>query len=475
MSQQTNASGIRVQSFFALLKQAVLGSEHQDFTSGSIRRAVFLLAVPMVLEMVMESVFALVDIYVVGKLGVTEAVTTIALTEFVLTIVYAIGIGLSMAATAMVARRTGEKDHDAAARSGMQAIFLGIMISLVITIIGLVFPADILRLMGATPETIRIGTPYTRIVFASNMVIMLLFLINGIFRGSGDAAMAMRSLWLANICNIILCPILVLYGLGPIPAMGITGAALATSLGRGIGVLYQLYHLFGNKRIIKIRRVHMKPDWKLVRDIFNLAWTATLQFLIASASWMVLGRIMAAFGAAAVAGYGLSIRLIMFFLLPAWGLSNAAATLVGQNLGAKQPDRAERSVWTTAKYNTIFMIMVTLIFLLMATPIVQFMNEDAEVVRYAVQALQIMSLGYIFYGVGMVVTNAFNGAGDTKTPTLINLFGFWLFQIPLAGVLALLMDMGPKGVFIAVLVSETAITIAGIILFRRGTWKAVQI
>jgi len=475
MSYQNNASGIRVKSFFALLKQAVLGSEHQDFTSGSIRRAVVLLAIPMVLEMIMESVFALVDIYVVGKLGVTEAVTTIALTEFVLTIVYSIGIGLSMAATAMVARRVGEKDHDAAARSGMQAIYLGILVSLVITIIGAVFPADILRLMGATEETVRIGTPYTRIVFASNVVVMLLFLINGIFRGSGDAAMAMRSLWLANICNIILCPLLVLYGIGPIPALGITGAALATSIGRGIGVLYQLYHLFGSKRIIKIRRAHVAPDWKLIRAIFKLGWTATLQFIIASASWMVLGRIMAAFGPAAVAGYGLSIRLIMFFLLPAWGISNAAATLVGQNLGARQPDRAERSVWTTAKYNTVFMIFVTLIFLFMATPIVEFMNKDAHVVRYAVQALQIMSLGYIFYGVGMVVTNAFNGAGDTKTPTLINLFGFWLFQIPLAGALALLLDMGPKGVFIAVLVSETAITIAGVILFRRGAWKTVQI
>jgi putative MATE family efflux protein len=471
---KTNSGAISVSSIFAMLKQAFHG-ENQDYTSGSIRRAVFLLAVPMILEMVMESVFALVDMYFAGKLNSAEAISTIVLTEFVLTIVYALAIGLSMAATAMVARRIGEKNPEAAAKAGVQAIILSMMVSVAISVAGVIWPAEILSIMGASAETIQIGTTYTRIIFGGNAVIMLLFMINGIFRGAGDAFMAMRSLWIANICNIILCPILVVYGLGPIPAMGVTGAAIATTVGRGIGVLYQLYHLFGNKRIIKVKLAYLGFDWSLIKAISKIAWTGTLQFIIASASWMVLGKVMASFGPVAVSGYGIAIRLIMFFLLPAWGLSNAAATLVGQNLGAQQPDRAERSVWTTAKYNTYFMIFVTLVFLVLAEPIVGFMNEDPAIDAYAVQALRIMSLGYIFYGVGMVVTNAFNGAGDTKTPTLINLFGFWLFQIPLAYLLALVFNMGPKGVFLAVLLSETAISIAGIIIFRRGRWKTVKI
>jgi putative MATE family efflux protein len=474
MSNQTNGSAISVRSFFTLFKQALTG-EQQDYTSGSIRRAVFMLAVPMILEMCMEAVFAVVDMYFAGKLGNNDAIATIVLTEFVLTLVYSIAIGLSMAATAMVARRIGEKNPEAAAKAGVQALILSLIVSVVISIVGVIFASDILRIMGANAETIQIGTTYTRIIFGGNVVIVLLFLINGIFRGAGDAFMAMRSLWVANICNIILCPILVLYGLGPIPALGVTGAAIATTIGRGIGVLYQLYHLFSNKRIIKISKAHLSPDWKLIKSIFNIAWTGALQFLIASASWMVLGRIMASFGSAAVSGYGVAIRLIMFFLLPAWGFSNAAAALVGQNLGAKQPDRAEKSVWTTAKYNTVFMILVTAIFLLLPGPIVHILNKDAEVNAYAVQALQVMSLGYIFYGVGMVVTNAFSGAGDTKTPTLINLVGFWLFQIPLAYLLALSFSFGPKGVFLAVLLSEMAISVAGVIIFRQGRWKAVKI
>lgn len=474
MSNQTNGSAISARSFFTLLKQAFAG-ENQDYTSGSIRRAVFLLAVPMILEMVMESVFALVDMYFAGMLGSAEVISTIVLTEFVLTIVYALAIGLSMAATAMVARRIGEKNPEAAAKAGVQAIILSLMVSVTISIVGLIWPAEILSIMGATDETIRIGATYTRIIFGGNAVIVLLFMINGVFRGAGDAFMAMRSLWIANICNIILCPILVVYGLGPIPAMGVTGAAIATTVGRGVGVLYQLYHLFGNKRIIKVKFSDLNLDWGLIKSIFSIAWTGTLQFLIASASWMVLGRIMASFGPVAVAGYGVAIRLIMFFLLPAWGLSNAAATLVGQNLGAQQPGRAEKSVWTVAKYNTIFMLMVTAVFMLLAEPIVQFMNNDPAVVEYAVQALHVMSLGYIFYGVGMVVTNAFNGAGDTKTPTVINLVGFWLFQIPLAYLLALTFNLGPKGVFLAVLLSEMAISIGGVIIFRKGRWKTVKI
>lgn len=465
--------GRGIKTFFSLFKEAISGKE-QDYTQGSIRRAVFLLAVPMILEMCMESVFAVVDIFFVGRLGKNEAVSTVVLTESVLTIVYSLAIGLSMAATAMVARRVGEKNPGAAAKAGMQSLMLALFITVIISIAGLIFAPEILKLMGASAETIRMGTNYTRIIFGGSAVIMLLFLINGIFRGAGDASMAMRSLWIANICNIILCPVLI-YGAGPIPAFGITGAAMATTIGRGIGVLYQLYHLFSGKRVIKIKKQDFVPDWPIIKSISNIAWTGTAQFLIASASWMVLARIMAEFGDSAVAGYGVAIRLIMFFLLPAWGMSNAAATLVGQNLGAQQPERAEQSVWRTAKYNTIFMVFVTGVFLIFAQPIVAFMNKDVTVESYAVSALRIVSLGYIFYGVGMVVTNAFNGAGDTKTPTLINIFGFWLFQVPLALLLALVFKLGPNGVFIAIVLAETGITIAGIILFKKGKWKKVKI
>ncbi|OQP67408.1 MATE family efflux transporter [Niastella vici] len=471
--QTTNIGTIRIKTFFSLFKQAISGQQ-QDYTQGSIRRAVFLLAVPMILEMCMESVFAVVDIFFVGHTGKNEAVSTVVLTESVLTIVYSLAIGLSMAATAMVARRIGEKNPEAAAKAGMQSLMIALFITAVISIAGSIFAPEVLKLMGASKETVSIGSNYTRIIYSGSVVIMLLFLINGIFRGAGDASMAMRSLWIANICNIILCPLFI-RGLGPIPAFGVTGAAMATTIGRGIGVCYQLYHLFSGKRVIKIKRQDFIPDWPIIKSISNIAWTGTAQFLIASASWMVMARIMAEFGDTAVAGYGVAIRLIMFFLLPAWGLSNAAATLVGQNLGAQQPLRAEQSVWRTAKYNTIFMIFVTLVFMLFAQPIVAFMNDDVKVESYAVLALRIVSLGYIFYGVGMVVTNAFNGAGDTKTPTLINIFGFWMFQVPLAILLALVFKLGPKGVFIAIVLAETGITIAGIIIFRKGKWKQVKI
>jgi putative MATE family efflux protein len=464
---------MRIRSIFSLFKLA-LSDKEQDYTQGSIRRAVFLLAVPMVLEMVMESIFALVDIFFVGRLGKNEAVSTVVLTESVLTIVYSLAIGLSMAATAMVARRIGEKNPEAASKAGMQSLLIAFFITAIISATGLIFAPDILKLMGGSTQTIHIGSNYTRIIYGGSVVIMLLFLINGIFRGAGDASMAMRSLWIANICNIILCPVLI-YGAGPIPGFGITGAAMATTIGRGIGVLYQLFHLFNGKRVIKIRKQDFIPDWPIIKSISNVAWTGVVQFLIPSGSWMVLARIMAQFGDTAVAGYGVAIRLIMFFLLPAWGLSNAAATLVGQNLGAQQPQRAEQSVWRTAKYNVIFMIFVTLVFMFFAQPIVAFMNKDVNVESYAVMALRIVSLGYIFYGVGMVVSNAFNGAGDTRTPTLINIFGFWMFQVPLAFLLALVFKLGPKGVFIAIVAAETGIAIAGIILFRKGKWKKVKI
>ena len=460
---------------FSFIKRAIKG-EHRDYTSGSIRTAVIMLAIPMILEMIMESVFALVDLFFVGHLENSQhTVQTVGLTESVLTIIYSIAIGISMAATAVVARRVGEKNNDEAAHSGMQAIWLGVSFSCIMSIVGFVFAPDILRIMGGEPETIEIGTTYTRIMMGGSIVIMLLFLINGIFRGAGDASMAMKSLWVANICNIILCPLLI-NGLGPIPAFGLTGAAMATTTGRGIGVCYQLYHLFRGKSILRIRAHHFKLDFPIIKSIVNIASTGTLQFIIASCSWIFLARLVAETGhSVASAGYQTAIRVVIFFILPAWGMSNAAATLVGQNLGAKQPKRAEESVIKTAKYNALFMGLVSLIFLLGAAPIISVFTNQQDVQEIAVQALRIIAAGYIFYGIGMVMANAFNGAGDTWTPTWINVFGFWMLQIPLAYIMASTFNMGPTGVFIAIPVSETAITILAYVLFRKGKWKTVAV
>lgn len=455
-------------SVLLFIKQALQG-KNQDFTQGSIRKGVLMLAIPMILEMVMESIFALVDIYFVGRTEhARQAISTVVLTESMLTILYSVAMALGMGATAVVARRVGEKNIDGAAKSGAQAINLALMITFVISIAGAFFAPHILQLMGGSQEVIALGTPYTRIMFGGSVVIMLLFLINGIFRGAGNAAIAMWSLGIANGCNIILCPILIHF-------YGLAGAAIATTIGRGIGVLYQLYHLFKGKGILRIRRSHFTLDLRIFKTIFDLSWVVFVQFFIASASWMFLARLITRFGDDAVAGYGVAIRILMFFILPAWGLSNAAATLVGQNLGAQQPERAEQSVWKTAKYSTIFMSVVILIFLVGSEFITSFMNKDAGVVKIATEALHIVSLGYIFYGVGMVVTSAFNGAGDTKTPTWINLVAFWLFQIPVAYLLAVTLNWGPTGVFIAILTAEAGISIAGVIIFRRGAWKRVKI
>jgi putative MATE family efflux protein len=463
--QQTN---MKRPSVWALIKQAFAG-EGQDFTQGSIRKGVVMLAIPMVLEMVAESVFALVDVFFVGRLGHGEqAIATVVLTESVLTILYSAAIALSMGATAVVARRVGEKNIEGASKSAAQAINLGLMITVVISILGVVLAPNILIMMGGSRDVVAVGTPYTRIIFGGSVVIMMLFLINGIFRGAGNATIAMWSLLIANICNIILCPILIHF-------FGLPGAAIATTIGRGVGVCYQLYHLFTGKGLIRIKRVHFNIDWSIFKTLFNLSWVGFLQFFIASASWMFLANLITRFGDNAVAGYGVAIRVLMFFLLPAWGLSNAAATLVGQNLGARQPQRAEQSVWKTAKYNAIFMACVTLLFLVASEQIIRFMNPDEAIIKVATQALQVVSLGYIFYGVGMVVTNAFNGAGDTKTPTIINFFGFWIFQIPLAYLLAITFQQGPLGVFLAIVIAETVISIAGVIIFRIGRWKKVQI
>jgi putative MATE family efflux protein len=459
-------SSINSSKIFSLIRQSLNG-EIMDYTQGSIRKAVILLAIPMMLEMSMESVFAVVDIYFVSHLG-KHAVSIVGLTESVITIVYSLAIG-------MVARRIGEKNPEAATKAGMQSILVSLVITISLSIMGFIYAADILRLMGAEEMSVDTGTNYTRIIIGGSLFIMLLFLINGIFRGAGDAMMAMKSLWLANICNIILCPILI-RGFGPIPAFGLTGAAMATTIGRGIGVCYQLYHLFNGKRLVKFTIKLLKPDWPIIRTIIDISWPATLQFLIGSGSWIVLASLVVQTGhSAASAGYQIAIRIVMFFILPAWGMSNAAATLVGQNLGAGHPGRAELSVIKTAKYNAFFMGMVSLIFLLFADFIISFFTKDVIVTGYAIDALRIISAGYIFYGIGMVMANAFNGAGDTRTPTIINLFGFWFFQIPLAWILSKTFLWGPLGVFIAIPVAETAIAVAAYILFKKGSWKFKKI
>ncbi|UYQ92596.1 MATE family efflux transporter [Chitinophaga horti] len=470
MQQVTGST--RKGNFFKLLKESIVGGE-QEYTSGSIDRAIFLLAVPMVLEMVMESTFALVDIFFVGKLG-KAAVASVGLTESVLTLVYSLAMGLSMASTAVVARRTGEKDPEGAAHAAMQAIYLMIGMSVLISLAGIFFADDILLLMGAGADVIREGHNYARIMLTGNAVIMLLFLINGIFRGAGNAAIAMKSLIIANVLNILLCPALI-YGFGPLPALGLDGAAIGTTIGRGIGVLYQVWHLFIKKNGIHIAARHLGFDMAVVRRIIKIAAGGTAQFLIGSASWIFLIRIISIFGEEALAGYTIAIRMVIFTMLPAWGLANAAATLVGQNLGAKLPDRAEKSVWRAAFFNMIFLGLVSVVYMIGAPAMMTFFTQDDEVLRYGAQCLRLVTIAYIFYGYGMVIAQAFNGAGDTRTPTVINIFGFWCFQIPLAYVLAVPLGLGPAGVFIAISAAESAIALAGIIIFRKGRWKQVKV
>lgn len=461
---------------FTTLKQAIKGDESFDYTSGSIKKGVILLAIPMVLEMLMESVFALVDLYFVGHLEQSSyAIQAVGLTESVITIVYSIAIGISMAATAVVARRIGEKDPVAAAKAGMQAIIIAFVINTIISIFGFIYAKDILLFMGASVEAAEYGVNFTRIMMGGSLCIMLLFLINGIFRGAGNAAIAMKSLWLANICNIILCPILI-NGFGPIPAFGLMGAAMATTIGRSIGVLYQLYHLFNGRGILKIIPSYFIPDLEQIKALVKIAAPGVLQFVIASCSWIFLAQLVATTGGDhGSAGYQTALRIMMFFILPAWGLSNAAATLVGQNLGAKKFERAEKSVFTTAKYNVIFMAIITVITLIFSRSLISFFTNDLIIQKIAVEALQTMCLGYVFYGIGMVLINTFNGAGDTWTPTIINFFGFWLFQIPLAYLLSKYYKMGPTGVFIAIPIAETAITLASIVLYKRGKWKRIKV
>jgi putative MATE family efflux protein len=464
----------RFSNYVRIIKSAIKGEEY-DYTAINLRKAIVLLAIPMMLELALESVFAVVDIYFVNKLGI-HATSVVGLTESVITIVYAVSIGLSAAATATIARRVGEKNNVAASKAGAQAIFLAVVTSILMAIPGFIYAKDILQLMGAEPQAIEEGLAYTQIMFGGNLVIILLFLINGVFRGAGNASIAMRSLWIANFFNIALDPLLI-FGFSFIPALGIKGAAIATVAGRSIGVLYQLYHLLKSTRILKIKLRQFIPDASVLKGLVSIASPATLQFIIAIASWIFLAAMVAEYGSAASAGYQTAIRLVMFFILPAWGMSNAVATLVGQNLGAKEYNRAEESVKITAKFNVSFMVLVTLFIFLFATPVVDFFVPDNEKdqLEYAVSALKIISGGYIFYGLGMVLTQAFNGAGDTKTPTWVNFFGFWMFQIPFAYVLHKYTSMGPSGVFLTVPVAETFIAIAALVMFRKGKWKQVKV
>jgi len=427
----------------------------------------------MVLEMVLESLFAVVDVFWVGRLG-ADAVATVGLTESLLSLVFAVGLGLSLSTTAMVARRIGEKDSHGAAVAGAQAIFLGLGVSLLIGIPCFLYAAELLHLMGASPAIVATGSGYARIALGGSGVVLLLFLNNAIFRGAGDAAIAMRLLWVSNIINLILDPCFI-FGLGPFPKLGVTGAALATFTGRSIGVLYQFYRLLRGTERIRILRSQIRVQWDVLVRLVRVSLTGILQFAIAHTSWIGLVRIISVFGSAALAGYTIAIRIVIFVIMPSWGLSNAAATLVGQNLGARQPERAQISVWRTGFYNMVFLGAVGVFFLIFATPIVRLFTNDPEVVPLAASCLRILSYGNIGYAYGMVMLQAFNGAGDTVTPTVVNFFGFWLLEIPLAYVLALRMGWKENGAYVSIVVAECAIALAGVLLFRRGKWKGQQI
>ncbi len=458
--------------FWATLREAFAGS-HQNFTEGSIGRAIFLLSVPMVLEMAMESLFGIVNIFWVGKLG-KDAAAAVGITESLLTIVFTVAMGLSMGTTAMVARRIGEKDPDGAARAAEQSILLGILVSIPIALVGLLFHRPLFAAMHAEAGVTAAGSGYISVIFGANVVVMLLFLINAIFRGAGDAAIAMRSLWLGNIINLILDPLLI-FGLGPVPAMGVKGSAIATTIGRGIAVIYQFSRLLGGHSRVPVRLAHMKPDFGLMRQLLKISVGGMFQMLVATAAWMAMMSIVGLFGSAAQAGYTFAIRIIVVAILPAWGMSNAAATLVGQNLGAGKPDRAEKSVWLTGHCNAVFMACVTVLFVFFPEFLIRIFTQDESVIPYGVDALRYIGYGYVFYGYGMVMAASFNGAGDTYTPTVINLICFWLIQIPLGYWLAKPLGWGPKGVFIAVTIAESTLAVLAMIIFKRGKWKEQRV
>ena len=466
------ADSPRTPGALATLREALRGG-HGDFTEGPVGRAVVLLAIPMVLEMALESVFAVVDVFWVSKLGAT-AVATVGLTESILSLLYAIAIGLSMAATAMVARRIGERDRERAARTAVQAIALGVLIAVPLGIAGALLAPRLLALMGASPDVVASGSRFMAVMLGGNVVIVLLFLINAIFRGAGDAAVAMRVLWFANICNLVLDPCLI-FGLGPFPALGVTGAAVATTTGRGLAVVLQLATLTRGTGRIAIRREHLALDPKTMLALLKLSGAAVFQSLVGTASWIGLVRILALFGSAALAGYTIAIRIVIFALLPSWGMSNAAATLVGQNLGAKRPERAVRSVFLAGLYNMAFLGAVGLVFVAFPGALVGLFTRDPAIAPVAAEGLRTIAAGFVFYAWGMVFTNAFNGAGDTWTPTLINLGIFWAWEIPLAHLLAVRAGLGPRGVFLAITIAFSSLAVVGGLLFRRGKWKEKRV
>lgn len=463
----------KIKSAWQLFKQSLAGDTEINYTQGSIGRVTALLAIPMILEMAMESVFAIVDIFFVASLG-TEAVATVGLTEAVITLLYAVAIGLSMGATAMVARRIGEQDPLAASNTAGQVIWLGVFVSVIVGLVGFFFARDILQFMGADEAVVETGYNYTRLMFGGCFSIVFLFLLNSIFRGAGDAIIAMRALWLANGINIVLDPCFI-YGLGPFPELGVTGAAVATNIGRTVGALYGLYHLCNGDGRLRLTFATLRLHMDVVVSLVRISIGGISQFLVATASWVFLMQIVSGFGSDAVAGYTIAVRVVMFSILPAWGLSNASATLVGQNLGAGFPDRAEKTVWQIAKYNSIYMGLAALAMLLLTDPIIGLFTQETEVIAYGVQCLRIFAYGYVFWGFGMAIIQAFNGAGDTMTPTYINIFCFWIVQVPLAYVLALTLGWGPVGVFWAVFFSDALTGIVGVTVFLRGNWKLREV
>jgi putative MATE family efflux protein len=459
-------------SKWKFLREALAGTE-QDFTEGSLSRGIALLAIPTMLEMGMESTFGLVDAFWVARLG-SDAIAVVGLTESLIVLIFSIAMGLSVAATATVARRIGEKDPEGAAIASVQAIGCGIAISLAAGIGGALFASRLLGLMGAEPSVIHTGSRYTAVLLGGNASIILLFLINGVFRGSGDAVTAMRTLWLANLINIVLDPCFI-YGYAGFPKLGVMGAAVATTTGRSIGVLYQLWMLFGGKGRVAVRRRHLRIDWPVLHRLLQVSRTSMVQYFVAMASWVSLARINATFGSVATAGYTLAIRIIMFGILPSWGICSAAATLVGQNLGARRPERSEHAVWLAGSYNMAFLSMVGIVFFFGARLIVERFTSQPEVAAIAIQCLKYVSLGYPFYAWGMIMEQAFNGAGDTATPTWINLFCYWTLQIPLAWSLAHGLGLGPRGVYFAICSAESVLAVVSVVLFRRGRWKEVRI
>lgn len=456
------------QSLWSDIKESIRGS-HRSYTTGPIGRSILLLAIPMVLEMVMESVFAVVDIFWVSHLG-KDAAATVGLTESLLTLIYALAIGLSIGAMAMIARRIGEQNPEGAARVAVQAIALALLVSFAIAVVAAPMAPRLLALMGGSPWVIEHGSAFTRVMLAGNATVVVLFMVNAIFRGAGDAAIAMRTLWLANWINIVLGPCLI-FGLGPFPKMGIVGAAIATNIGRGTGAIYALSRLVRSGGRFDVQRRHLRIEPSIMWRMIRLSATGTFQVFIGMASWIGLVRIISSFGSDAVAGYTFGIRVILFALLPSWGMANAAATMVGQALGAGNPDRAERAVWQAGFYNMIFLGIVGLVFIFFAPQIIWLFTEEPSVAQYGVDCLRIVAYGFLFYAYGMVLGQSFNGAGDTWTPTVINLFVFWLWEIPLAYVLSVALGLGPRGVFIAITIAFSTLAVVSAAVFRQGRWK----